>query len=448
MTQSASRAVTVQLTAKQIEALQALSNNSINEVLFGGGAGGAKSFLGCYWLCKNCIKYPGSRWLMGRSILKTLKETTLNTFFEVSRQLGLVSGHHYKYNEQKGQIIFLNDSVILLKDLFRYPSDPEFDNLGSLEITGAFVDECNQITDKAREIVFSRIRYKLDEFGLSPKILMTCNPAKNWVYKQFYKPAREGTLPKDRAFIQALVSDNPFISRHYVESLGKLSKESKQRLLFGNWEYDDDPSALISFDAIQDLFTNTHVTTAGKRYLTCDIATRGSDRMVVMAWYGWQVVEVKVIAKNDGAGAAQAIADMKFKHGVPSSNVVYDADGIGGGLTGIIEGQEFHNGGKAMPMDGRGENYDNLKTQCYFHLAEKINASQIYIAAPMPNDLITELTEELEQVRQRDMDSDGRIKIVSKEHVKTTLGRSPDLSDCLMMRIFFELDRKKLPRML
>lgn len=438
----------MELTAKQIEALQVLARPDINEVLFGGGAGGAKSFLGCYWLCKNCIKYPGSRWLMGRSVLKTLKETTLNTFFEVSRQLNLVSGHHYKYNEQKGQIKFLNDSVILLKDLFRYPSDPEFDDLGSLEITGAFIDECNQITDKAREIVLSRIRYKLDTFGLSPKMLMTCNPAKNWVYKEFYKPAREGTMSKDRAFIQALVVDNPFISRHYVESLGKLSKESKERLLFGNWEYDDDPAALIDFDAIQNLFSNKHIPAQGKRYLTCDIATRGSDRMVIMAWSGWQVTQVKIIDKNDGAGAAKAIADMKLKHGVPASHVVYDADGVGGGLTGIVAGQEFHNGGRPLLKDGKQENYDNLKTQCYYHLAEKMNNAEIYISAALPNDLCTELIEELEQVKRRDMDSDGKLKIVSKEQMKAALGRSPDLADCLMMRMFFELDRGRLPKMI
>lgn len=440
--------MTVELTKKQHEALSALADNTINEVLFGGGAGGAKSFLGCYWLCKNCIKYPGSRWLMGRSVLKTLKETTLNTFFEVSRQLGLVSGHHYKYNEQKGQITFANDSVILLKDLFRYPSDPEFDNLGSLEITGAFVDECNQISDKAREIVFSRIRYKLDVYNISPKMLMTCNPAKNWVYKEFYKPSRDNTIPKDRAFIQALAKDNPFISQHYIQSLGKLSKESKERLLFGNWEYDDDPAVLIEFDAIQNLFSNDHVPAQGKKYLTCDIATKGSDKMVLMAWHGWRVVQVKVIDKNDGAGAAKAIAEMKIKHGVPSSNVVYDADGVGGGLTGIISGLEFYNGGKTLLSEGKAENYENLKTQCYYHLAAKINEAGIYIAAEMPNDLCTELTEELEQVKRRDMDSDGRLKMTTKEQVKAVIGRSPDLSDCLMMRMFFELDKGKLPKMM
>jgi hypothetical protein len=65
--------------------------------------------------------------------------------------------------------------------LFLYPSDRNFDSLGSLEITFACVDECNMVVEKGVQVLASRIRYKLDEYELTPKILMTCNPAKNWV---------------------------------------------------------------------------------------------------------------------------------------------------------------------------------------------------------------------------------------------------------------------------
>src|SRR5690606_11053280 len=193
----------MKLTIKQTLALDALESDHINEVIFGGGAGGAKSFLGCYWLAKMSLKYPGTRWVMGRAILKTLKETTLNSFFEVCRMQGLASGIHYKFNAQSNIISFPNGSEILLKDLFSYPSDPNFDELGSLEITGAFIDECNQVSEKAWNILKSRIRYRLDEYGLTPKILGTCNPAKNWVYSKFYKPSRDGELENSKMFIQS-----------------------------------------------------------------------------------------------------------------------------------------------------------------------------------------------------------------------------------------------------
>ena len=127
---------------------------------------------------------------MGRSKLKALKETTLNTFFQISSDLGLKD--QYNYNAQSGIIYWKNGSEIILKDLFLYPSDPNFDGLGSLEITGGFIDECNQITKKAWQVVKSRMRYKLNEYNLTPKLFGSCNPSKNWVYSDFYKPYVDG----------------------------------------------------------------------------------------------------------------------------------------------------------------------------------------------------------------------------------------------------------------
>ncbi len=148
------------LTKKQTKAFDILEDKTTNELLFGGGAGGAKSVLGCIWGSQMCLKYPGTRGVIGRTILKTLKETTLNTLWWVLGQQGLQKGIHYKYTENKGIIKFFNESEILLKDLETTPSDPNFDELGSLEISWAFVDECNQVKKKAWDILKSRIRYR------------------------------------------------------------------------------------------------------------------------------------------------------------------------------------------------------------------------------------------------------------------------------------------------
>lgn len=259
----------MRLNLKQTRAIDYLEMPEwahVSEVLYGGAAGGGKSVLGCYWLMKNCLKYPGTRWVMGRSELTTLKQTTLVTFFKVAKMQDLKANIHYKYYDNPKNIIaFPNGSVIILKDLSYAPSDPEFDSLGSLEITGAFIDEANQIVEKAKTVLFSRIRHMLDEFGLKPKLLMSCNPAKNWVYKQFYKANRDNNIEKYRKFIQALVTDNEDIDSNYVENLQKLDKASKERLLHGNWEYEDDPAKLIEYDRILDCFSNTHLRVTGDK---------------------------------------------------------------------------------------------------------------------------------------------------------------------------------------
>ena len=45
---------------------------------------------------------------------------------------------------------------------------------------------------------------------------------------------------------------------------------------------------------------------------------------------------------------------------------------------------------------------------------------------------------ELEWVKSKDMDKDGKLKLVGKDVVKENIGRSPDYSDMIMMRMWFE----------
>lgn len=424
------------LLTKQEHALYYLKDEVTEELLYGGGAGGGKSALGCLWLIENCQKYEGSRWLMGRSKLKTLKETTLNTFFEWATKLEITN--QFKYNAQANIIYWNNGSEIILKDLFHYPSDPNYDSLGSLEITGAFIDECNQITHKAWQIVKSRIRYKLKEFGLLPKILGTCNPAKNWVYSEFFKKSKEKTIESYKIFIQALPTDNTHLHPSYLQSLLRLDKASKERLYFGNWEYDDDPSALINYDSAIDLFNNTHVIETNDRYITADIARLGSDKAVIMVWYGLVVKELITFDKSKITDIQNAINSLKIKHSIPNSRIIADEDGVGGGVVDNCNIIGFHNGSRPK----QGENYSNLKSQCYYKLAEKINAHEIYINCEL-SDLQREIIiEELEYVKSHRMDNDGKMQILPKQEVKQLLGRSPDYSDTLMMRMFFELGDK------
>ena len=273
------------ITVKQDEAFQYLKDHETNEILFGGGAGGGKSWFICAAIISSCIQYKGIRVLLGRAKLDTLKKTTLNTFFEVCSSWGLKANKDYTFNGSSNVITFSNGSEVILKDLFSYPSDPNFDSLGSLELTLGFIDECNQITQKAKAILSSRIRYKLDKYNLIPKLFMSCNPAKSWVYNEFYLPYKQNELPTYRKFVQALASDNIHISKHYEEQLLKLDEISKQRLLYGNWEYDDSEDKLIEYNAILNMYENTTIE-SGNKYISADIARFGKDKTVIIYWNG------------------------------------------------------------------------------------------------------------------------------------------------------------------
>jgi hypothetical protein len=266
-------------------------------------------------------------------------------------------------------------------------------------------------------------------------MLGTCNPAKNWVYANFYLKQKNGTIESDKRFIQALPKDNPHLPASYLESLLTLDENSKQRLYFGNWEYDNDPAKLIDFEKIQNVFSNTFVE-GGEMYISADIARFGSDKMVICVWSGFRVVELYTMNKSSITEIAQIIRDFAFKYKIPMANVIADEDGVGGGVVDILGCKGFVNNSKPMLVDNQIVQYQNLKSQCYFKLAEVIQADQMYINC---NDgsVIDEITKELEQVKRDKVDSDGKLTIVSKETVKQYIGRSPDYSDALMMRMYF-----------
>ena len=425
--------IDAKFTYTQEQAIEYLFDKQTTEILFGGAAGGGKSWVGCAWIIIVCLKYAGTRYLMGRSKLDALKKTTLNTFFEVCQHWNIVADKHYNFNASTNIIKFYNGSEIILKDLFLYPSDSNFDSLGSLEITGAFIDEANQITEKAKNIVASRLRYKLDKYNIIPKLLMTCNPAKNWVYTQYYKPAKDGTIKKHRRFIQSLVDDNEYISKFYKTQLETLDELSKQRLLFGNWEYDVSDDSLCNYDAIVRLFDQQGID--GEKYITCDVARFGNDKTIIMLWKGLHITKVITLLKSAINDVVEQIKQIQQQEQVKLSNIIVDEDGVGGGVKDYLRCRGFVNNSRPIKK----ENYQNLKTQCYYKLASMINTAQIGISM---NDVNIKQTmiEELEQIRSKDQDKDNKLQIVPKETVKAILGRSPDYADAMAMRMYYEID--------
>jgi phage terminase large subunit len=421
----------IRLFSKQIEALKRLQDDNTNEILYGGGARGGKSWLGNTWAMIQTYQYPESAGLIGRSKFTDLRDTTLATFFKVIRAYGV--NNDFQYNAQTHIMTNIRtQSIIYFKELGWFPSDPEYDRLGSFDLTWSFIDECQQVKKKCIDVL--RGRFSLLEgngWATIPKSFYSCNPAKNWIFSDFVKPFDKGELDKDRAFIKSLVTDNPHVSEDYIKNLKKSDKVTIERLLYGNFYYDDDPARLCEYDKITDLWSNTYVE-QGKKYITADLATKGSDKFVVGYWNGFRLEYIFTESKSTGKGIIDKIGELCTRFQVPASNVVYDADGLGQGLSGFTRYYEFHNGAKAK----NGENYFNLKSQCYYKLADKVNEGQLYISQEDHRD---EIVEELEQVKRDKIDEDGKLRLIPKKDIKERIGRSPDFTDMMAMRMYFEL---------
>ena len=430
--------VNINLTKKQSQAWKLLMDDTTNEVLYGGSAGAGKSWLGCLWISTLCLQYAGIRCLIGRTVLQQLKLTTLNTLFETLQSMGLKSGEHYVYNGQSNVITFTNKSEIVLKDLQYQPSDPNFDSLGGLELTAVFVDEAAQISNLAYNILKSRIRFKLDQYCLAPKLLLTCNPGQVWLKKVFYLPYIQETLPDNMAFVPALPLDNPHLPASYIEMLKSLPSQQRKRLLEGDWNYMDESDNLFDFDSISNSVFKLSPLSTDKKYISVDVARFGSDRSVAIVWSGLVVLECLVYSKLSTTDLSGQIRELIQKYGVHPNNVIVDSDGVGGGVADQIKGTNFVN--NARPLHE--QNFSNLKSQCYVKLSELFKEGRISLNILDPS-TIDELTQELLAVKLKDVDKDNKVSVQSKDEMKKVLGKSPDLSDALMMRMYFDIKNMK-----
>src|SRR6476620_2072552 len=314
-------------TRKQYEAYQYLLDKSTSFVLYGGAAGGGKSFLGGEWIFGCAISYPGTVWFIGRENLNDLRIYTTQSIFEVFDKRGLRASDYFRFNAQDNIFYLHNGSVVKYLELRVKPGDPNFDSLGSTQFTGGWIEEAAQIKFAAYDTLKARIgRWKNDEYGLHKKMLLTCNPAKNWLYEHFYKPWRDSKLSPDSVFIQALVTDNSFAQSGFMESLDQISdKVRRQRLRYGNWEYDNDETCLMDGDSIRDLFTNDFVP-GGKAYITGDIARFGNDTTVLVVWSGLRAIAIHTLKWKGVVEVADAIRALVRTHAVPISQVVVDED--------------------------------------------------------------------------------------------------------------------------
>ena len=430
------------ISPKQVEILKVLEDKKHTEIFMGGAAGGSKSFTGCLWQIMRRLKYEGSRGFIARARLKSLKESTLLTFFEVCRLLGLKQNVDFRYNSMTGVIKFKNGSEEYLRDLFYYPSDPDFVSLGSTEYTDGFIDEMAEIGEQAYQIIRSRMRYKLDEFGLIPKIAMGSNPCKTFIYKEFYKKWVNKELEPFKAYIKASVYDNPFISDHYIENLKKLDTRNRERLLNGNWEYDDDPTRLFDYDCIIDMFTLN--AKRGNKYCIVDAAGFGRDKTVIGLWDGLFCYKI-IVMENI---SSKELDDILIKEKIPRSKCAVDELGVGFGLVKDLAGVKGFVA-NARPIIEKKEtdtekvqhNYKNLKAQCWFELANYVNNGLIGITRSVTIETKNLLIEDLEQIKQKDPGKDAPLCVLTKEEIKEFLGRSTDVGDMLMMRMYFELKK-------
>jgi phage terminase large subunit len=408
-------------------------DNSISDIVYGGSKGSGKSYLGCSLIFGDAFIYPETHYFIARKELNNIRKYTIPSIHEVFNHWG-INQKYYTFNGQDNYFKLYNASKVFLLDAKYLPSDPEYYRFGSMQMTRGWIEEAGEFEENAKNNLSASVgRWKNELYNINGKILQTCNPSKNYLYSSYYIPNKRGDLDDWKRFVQALPSDNKSLDKGYLDNLNRvLTNSQKERLLKGNWEYDDDPNALCHYDNIVSIFTNIGID--GDRYLTADVARMGSDKSVILVWNGYRVVDYVIYDKSKTTEIQTAITALRTKYNIPLKNCIADEDGVGGGVVDNLNIKGFVNNSRAL----NDENYFNLQSQCCYKLADAINEYKISISCDIEKKYKEEIIEELEQLKSFNTENNGKLKILPKEKIKDAIGRSPDWRDALMMRMWFD----------
>lgn len=225
-------------------------------------------------------------------------------------------------------------------------------------------------------------------------------------------------------------------------------------------EYIEDQGALFRYTSLVDMFSNT-ITKSKEKYLIVDIADDGSDKTVFSFWEGLEMYRVEMFEHLNTESIINQTREYAAGDRIPYSQIAVDAIGVGAGvassslLDGIIGFKSSYGAIKTDTDIVRLPNvhytkdaslvseYRNLRSQCVFLLASHVNEHNI--AVKIEDVRIKEkIIEELSHYQDASA-GDGKRMATKKEDIKELLGRSPDLSDTLVMRMYFVIKEKLSP---
>lgn len=409
-----------------------LQDKTTNFCLFGGSAGSGKSFLGCYWVFLSCLQFPGIRCLIGRSRLNNLKKTTLNTLLDVFKNNKF---NDFNLNNITSTITFSNGSEIILMDLYPYPNDVNYDRLGSLEITLAFIDELSEIPWKGFQVLSSRLRYKLNEYNLIPKLFCASNPTNSWAKNYFYTPFIENKEKDNVKFIQAFSSDNPYLPPSYLDVMKKtLDPVLKRRLLYGDWSFESDEYNLFEYEKLQQTFYNEYFENLDETmYITVDVGDLGNDKTVIALWKGWNCIRLFKMEKKETTEVVAEINRIRILYKVNIANIIIDSVGVGAGVASLLKGCVRYAGSERAL---NGEKFKNIKSQLMYKFADMINTDRVNFNFSYDDLLVQEAL-----LYKKEFKDDVAF-VTGKDDIKRKLGRSPDMIDSLYLRSYWEFKKQ------
>ncbi len=208
-----------------------------DEVLFGGAAGGGKSYGQIIDALRFALKYEGSQQLILRRTFPELDKSLIRT------ALSIYPRGIYKYNSSSHILTFTTGSII---DFGYCDSENDVYKYQSAQYDVIRFDELTHFTEQMYIYLMSRVR---GANGFPKQVKSSTNPGgvgHSWVKERFIDIGAPDTLHTTKAgtriFIPSKVQDNHFLlsaDPDYIKRLENLSENDKKALLYGDWDIFD-----------------------------------------------------------------------------------------------------------------------------------------------------------------------------------------------------------------